>query len=299
MVDRVIVVILNPAAGSSRLENLAEHLAALFEAAAAPAQIVSLGSPAEASSAIRTALTRGADVVVAAGGDGTVNRVAAALVDTETALGVIPLGTLNHFAKDCGIPLDLARAVQTVAAGHVTHVDVGDVNGRIFLNNSSIGVYPSIVEARERLRARGRSKWTSLVLATLEVLRQGDDLSVRLETDHRKIIARTPFVFVGNNEYQTQGLGLGSRSRLDARRVYAYFAPPLRTYRLPNLLAHALFHRTGREQVLTSVAASELWIDTPLTSSINVACDGELERMATPLHYRSWPGALRVISPQE
>jgi len=295
----MIAIVLNPASGQMRRAGLREEIETLCRQAGLDADIRETRGPLDVCAATREALAKGPDAIVAGGGDGTISAVASVLAGQTVPLGVLPLGTLNHFAKDLDIPVDHRKAIAVIAAHRLRHVDVGRVNDRVFVNNSSIGVYPSIVEARERLRERGRSKWTSLVLATLEVLRQDDDLSVRLEADHRKIIARTPFVFVGNNEYQAQGLGLGSRSRLDGRRVYAYFAPPLRTHHLPNLLAHALFHRTGREQVLTSVAASELWIDTPPTSSINVACDGELEMMATPLHYRSWPGALRVISPQE
>src|SRR4051812_44354533 len=92
----------------------------------------------------------GAPMVVAAGGDGTVNAVAAALIGRRTAMGVLPLGTLNHFAKDLGLPLDLPAAAAVIARGRVSQVDVGAVNGRCFINNSSIGLYPTLVEDRER-----------------------------------------------------------------------------------------------------------------------------------------------------
>jgi diacylglycerol kinase family enzyme len=170
------------------------------------------------------------------------------------------------------------------------------VNDRIFVNNSSIGVYPSIVEARERLRKQRHLKWTALAMATLEVLRRDDELSIRLEADRADLIARTPFVFVGNNEYLVEGIGLGARPRLDEGELHAYFAPPVRTRHLPRLLAHAVFGRARREQALMSLTAAELWIDTPLASSLKVACDGELQRLVTPLHYRSWPGALTVLA---
>jgi diacylglycerol kinase family enzyme len=295
----MIAIVLNPASGKMRRAGLRDEIETLCREAGLDADIRETRGPGEVCAAAREALANDPEVIVAGGGDGTVSGVASVLAGHSVPLGVLPLGTLNHFAKDLDIPVDHQKAIAIIAERRVRPIDVGRVNDRVFVNNSSIGVYPSIVEARERLRERGRSKWTSLLLATLEVLRQDDDLAVRLETERNKIIARTPFVFVGNNEYQSEGIGLGSRPRLDGRRVYAYFAPPLRTRRLPNLLAHALFHRAGREHLLTSVAAAELWIDTPLTSIINVACDGELETMATPLHYRSWPGALRVIAPHE
>ena len=89
---------------------------------------------------------------MAAGGDGTINSVASAVVGSEKSLGVLPFGTMNHFAKDLHIPLDLEGAVNTIVAGHKTKVDVGEVNGRIFLNNSSLGLYPSIVRERQKQR---------------------------------------------------------------------------------------------------------------------------------------------------
>src|SRR5581483_6186931 len=120
-------------------------------------------------------------VIVAAGGDGTLNAVASALVGTDIALGVLPMGTLNHFAKDLKIPLDVAHAARAIAEGHTKTVDVGVVNGRIFVNNSSLGLYPHIVRARELKQHRpGWGKWTALVWATWLVLRRSPFLRLRL-----------------------------------------------------------------------------------------------------------------------
>src|SRR5476649_731552 len=113
--------------------------------------------------AAKRALARGVDAVVAGGGDGTINAVASVLAGSSVALGVLPLGTLNHFAKDLNIPLDLDQAIATIARGTTAQVDVGDVNGRIFVNNSSLGLYPHIVRARDQQQRRlGRGKWTRL-----------------------------------------------------------------------------------------------------------------------------------------
>ena len=261
------------------------------------ARIRELADPHGISSAAREAVVAHPDAVVAGGGDGTVSAVAAALAGTTTPLGVLPLGTLNHFAKDAGIPLDLHKAVQTVAARHTRRVDAARVNDRVFINNSSIGVYPSFVASRERLRGQGRSKWAALALATAEVLRRDGEMAIRVEGDRTRIAARTPFVFVGNNEYFVEGFKLGGRIRLDSGRLHAYFAPPVRTRHLPRLFAHALFGVARRDHALESIAGTELWVDTPLTPTINVACDGELLTLTTPLHYRSWPGALTLLAP--
>ena len=283
------------AAGPKRTEDQRDRLASLFQAAGAPAQIVALISPADVSAAARSAVEQGADVVVAAGGDGTVNSVASALIGSNRPLGVIPLGTLNHFAKDAGIPLNLERAVHTVAVRHVMSVDVGDVNGRIFVNNSSIGIYPNIVVAREALRLRGYRKWTAFAVAAAKILRHYRGVVVRITAAESAHVARTPFLFVGNNEYQVEGLHLGARDRLDSGRLFAYLAPRVRGRDLPKLLAWTLI---GREHdTLESFAAMALQVDTPGRRRLRVATDGDVAMMSTPLQYRVRPGALRVVVP--
>jgi len=293
----MMAIVLNPLSGVARRPRLREEIEELFRSAGIDARIRELTDPSGAASAARVALDAHPEAVVACGGDGTVSAVAAALAGTSTPLGVLPLGTLNHFAKDAGIPLDLRKAVQTVAARHSTRVDVARVNDRIFINNSSIGVYPSFVASRERLRQRGHAKWAAFALATADVLRRDGEVAIRLEGDLARIGARTPFVFVGNNEYFAEGIKLGGRTRLDAGRLYAYFAPPVRTRHLPKLFAQALFGYARRDHALESLAGHELWVDTPLMPTITVACDGELLTLTTPLHYRSWPGALAVLAP--
>src|SRR5439155_24756807 len=106
---------------------------------------------------------------------------AAGLIDTPAALGVLPLGTLNHFAKDLGIPLNLEHAVATIAARRIGTIDVGSVNGRVFVNNASIGMYPSIIEMREELRRQGHRRWPAMALAVFRVLRNYRGVLVRIE----------------------------------------------------------------------------------------------------------------------
>src|SRR5215207_1651885 len=133
----------------------------MFAAAGAAASVIVLESPTRTARAVRQALDRDAAVVVAGGGDGTVSGVAGELVGTHVPLGVLPMGTLNHFAKDLGLPLDLAEAVHVTVRGTVSRVDVGQVNGRVFLNHSSIGVYPKVVELRRRWESTGLGKWVA------------------------------------------------------------------------------------------------------------------------------------------
>lgn len=291
-----LVVILNQMAGANRT-GLREEIEQLFRNHQLEPDIHEPATPAETAQRVRAAIDARVDAVVAAGGDGTVSAVASALAGGPTPLGVLPIGTLNHFAKDLGLPLDLPSAVDTIAAGRIRHVDVGRLSDRIFLNNASIGVYPSIVERRERLRQLGRGKWTAFVKATIEVLSDDEEVSIRLESETARVVARTPFLFVGNNEYKVEGLHLAERTRVDGGSLYAYFAPPVRTRDLPKLLVQALLGHARQRHAIQSISAGELWVETPWNRVLKVACDGEVVTLQAPLHFQIWPGALNVIVP--
>jgi diacylglycerol kinase family enzyme len=291
-----IVVIVNSSAGTAaKRERIEIELADLFRAAGCAAEVIALQRGQDPTAVAREASAR-ASVVVAAGGDGTVSSVAAAVADSTAALGVIPLGTLNHFAKDLHIPLDLADAIAVVAAGHIGHVDVGQVNERVFVNNSSIGIYPSIVEEREALRRRGHRKWPAMALATMTVLRRYRGVTVSVDIDGRRQTWRTPFVFIGNNEYDIDGPRVGGRARLDEGRLVVYRAPRVRARHLPVLVAKALIggRQAGDFAILP---ACELWIDAGGTRRLQVAIDGEVLSMRAPLHYLARPKGLRVVVP--
>ena len=159
-------VILNPFAGpkAPAPPALPQRLAALFKAQGIDPCISLARHGIEVSTLAWRAVQERSRLVVAGGGDGTLNTVASVLVGTDVALGVLPLGTLNHFAKDLHIPLDLEGAVHTIGAGHSVRIDVGDINGQVFLNNSSLGLYPRIVRHRQKQQERlGRGKWPAFL----------------------------------------------------------------------------------------------------------------------------------------
>lgn len=246
--------------------------------------------------ATRAALDEGATVVVAGGGDGTMNAVASVLMGTGVAMGVLPLGTLNHFARDLGIPLDLDEAVAVIARGHTRQVDVGEVNCRIFLNNSSLGLYPAIVRTRERQQRLGRGKWPAAVWATMSALRRYPFLHVRLKMDGREVPRRTPFVFVGNNEYLMQGLSIGARRSLDGGILSLYVAQEPGRLALLRFAVRALFGRLAQARDFDVVLVENMEIETR-HKHLRVATDGEVCAMSTPLSYRVRPRALTVIVP--
>lgn len=252
----------------------------------------------EMTAAAQVAVAHGLSIVVAGGGDGTINAVAAVIAGTRTGFGVLPLGTLNHFAKDCGIPLKLDDAIATIANGVRRWVDVGEVNDKVFLNNSSLGLYPDIVRDREHQQDNlGRGKWLAACWATLGALRRFPFLSVRMTLDDGTEQDRsTPFVFIGNNQYRMQGFNIGARDRLDGGRLSLYVAQRPGRLGLLRLGWSALRGRLAQERDFDVLATRHLVIETR-HPRIRVATDGEVTAMTTPLHYRIRPAALSVIVP--
>jgi diacylglycerol kinase family enzyme len=245
----------------------------------------------------RAASAAGAAAVVAAGGDGTVNAVAHALVGRETALGVLPLGTFNHFARDAGIPLDLAEAARVVARGEVRAIDAGSVNGRSFINNSSLGLYPDAVLERERQRRElGRHKHVAMAIAACRELRAYRPLRVRLDAAGRRISQRVPFLFVGNNRYDFLRAGLGRRERLDGGRLWLYLAVPHGRLGLLRLIGAAALGHLRERGDFHGLAVTEATVRLHRLL-IPVGVDGEVVQLRPPLRYRIRPGALRVLTP--
>jgi diacylglycerol kinase family enzyme len=295
---RRVEVILNAAAGAGECEAARERLEQLFRENRLDARVTLARSGEEIVAAARRAAgDEETSVVVAGGGDGTINAVASQLVGTEKILGVLPFGTLNHFAKDLGVPLDAEEAARTVVHGRTARVDVGEVNGRIFLNNSSLGLYPTLVREREKLQERsGRGKWSAAFWAAITVLRRYPFVSVRLDADGRELRRRTPFVFIGNNEYELDAFHVGTRARLDAGELCLHVTRDIGRFGLARLGLRALCGRLREDKDFDALRAREVWIETR-HSRLRVATDGEVLIMRPPLHYRVLPGALRVCVP--
>src|SRR5689334_2347582 len=182
-----VIVLLNVSAGSEgalKSERDAESVRTAFRGAGVEPDVRPLRGDQVHEAALGLAQDEGADgklVIAAAGGDGTQNAVASALAGTPTAMGVLPMGTLNHFAKDLGIGTDLAGAARVIATGRPRAIDVAQVNGRVFINNSSIGLYPQVVRRRDQMRERlGHGKWYAMLRAVIAIFRRFPLVRLRL-----------------------------------------------------------------------------------------------------------------------
>ncbi|MEO7039689.1 MAG: diacylglycerol kinase family protein [Gemmatimonadaceae bacterium] len=293
-----IPVIINAGAGNPHVDKRVEALTELFVAGGLAVDVRLAKSGDELETLMREAAAEHPRLLVAAGGDGTISTAAAALADSNTVLGVLPFGTLNHFAKDLRIPLELEEAVGTILDGHTVAVDVGEVNGRVFINNSSLGLYPDMVRDRERQQARlGRGKWRSLVWASIAAFRRYPFLTVRIDLEGKKRVDVTPLVFVGNNEYSMEGFDIGARKCIDGGRLSVYIVKKQGRAALVRLSLQALLGRLRQARDFEALEAVEFTIETR-HQRILVATDGEVQPMPTPLHYRIRPKSLRVIVPR-
>jgi YegS/Rv2252/BmrU family lipid kinase len=291
-----IEVILNASSGTDDKKEVHQRLHELFVASGHEARISLARTGARVVDLAQQAARSDTEIIVAGGGDGTINSVASAVIQSGKTMGVLPFGTMNHFAKDLHIPIDLEDAIQTIVAGHVIKVDVGEINGRIFVNNSSLGLYPNIVRERQRQQRLGWGKWPAYVWAALAVLRRYPFLNIRLSVDGKELASRTPFVFIGNNEYEMETLNIGGRTCLDAGELSLYMSDRTSRLGLIRLALRALFGGLRQEKDFIALCTKEIWIETK-HKSVRVALDGEVLVVEPPLHYRVRPQALRVLAP--
>ncbi len=291
-----VAVITNPRAGPDDDPSPEQIQAALKSANVECEMCPAKGQ--DLNRAIEDALARKPDAIVASGGDGTVSAVASRLVNQEIALAVLPTGTLNHFAKDLGIPLDLEGAVRVIAAGHVRRVDVGEVNGQTFINNASIGLYPHMVKKRDEIQDRlGHGKYAAMFFAILSVFRRYPAVNVRINLPEVAFARKTPFVFVGNNRYEVALKSVRRRQALDRHELSVYFTNRSGRFALFRLAMRGILGRMDQEKDFMELAVPELRIDTP-RQLISIALDGEVRRMKPPLEFRTLAGALRVVAPR-
>ena len=295
-----VVALVNTQAGAGAVHaGLAERITAAFSRYGISGS-VELHAPHDLSARAHQLLTdvrqRQVDAIVAGGGDGSIQSIAAVLAGTGVPLGILPLGTLNHFAKDVGIPLELEAAVRVIALARFRAVDVAQVNDSIFINNSSIGVYPYLVLDRDRRRRKtGIRKWAALVKAALRTLRHIPVRRLRVCLKGQEEPFRTPCLFVGNNEYGLEPVSFGGRTRLDEGALWVCIAKQTTPLSLIWLALRSVFGLVDPGE-LRILRTEEVDIMTR-TSRLLVALDGEVKIMRPPLHFQIKPGALLVYAP--
>jgi diacylglycerol kinase family enzyme len=295
-----IAVILNKSAGSilHGKQSVRKALEAAFRPCGNLLYLYS-GRGKELVKGTKRAIHMGAKAIVIGGGDGSVHAAVNALAGTQIQLGVLPLGTLNHFAKDLGIPLALEQSILTVLQGEEKLVDLGAVNGHFFINNSSIGIYPRIVRRRDReIEILGKGKWRALISATWRVLKKVPLYDLEIETPEQRITLQTPFIFIGNNEYSTDLVKLGRREKLDSGILSIYISRKTDRWSLLGSALRAAFFGVDQTPDLEKINACSVHVKTN-RKKVHVAFDGEVQTLTPPLHFKIHPKVLRVIAPKD
>jgi len=293
-----VVVIVNSGAGSVESDRQSDEIRQAFHDNGIYAEIQTVQPGMKLNELAEDAVQSDAEIVVAAGGDGTVSWIANQLIGTNKTLGVLPLGTLNHFSKDLQIPQDIIEAIRVIANGVLRRVDVGEVNGRYFINNSSIGLYPRIVRKREQQERVGRGKWWAAAWAAWRFMWISPFLKVKLDLEDNELRRKTPFVFVGNNEYEMDLYNIGRRLKLDNGQLCVYLLHRKGRTGLFLLVVRTLLGMLRQAKDFEEFRTRVLTIETR-RKRMMVAFDGEVSVLETPLEYRIHPQSLRVLVPRE
>lgn len=291
-----IEVIVNSGSGSVLAGETERSLRQRFIAHGVRANVHLAETGARIDELAREAAEGEAEMIVAGGGDGTISSVAVHAEKAGKVLGVLPLGTLNNFSKDLGIPQTLEGAVETIARGRQMSIDLAEVNGRLFINNSSIGLYPNMVVHREKEQRLGRGKWNAAFWAWIRIFKLSPFLKVCIKLDGKEFLRKTPFVFVGNNEYEMDLYNIGRRPNLNEGKLSVYFLHRGGRWGVTMLLVKTVFGTLRQWRDFEAVSTEEITIQTRKRKLL-VAFDGEVTVMETPLCYRTRPNALKVIVP--
>jgi YegS/Rv2252/BmrU family lipid kinase len=291
------VVLLNRGGGAVAADSgIADKVAAALDGARVDAAIELIdGGDCEVRA--KAVAERGDRLLIVGGGDGTVAAAASALAGTETALGILPLGTLNHFARDLGIPPKLEEAARLIASGEERRVDVAEMNGRIFINNSAIGLYPLMVVDRDVQRRRlGRSKRLAMIVASIRTLARFNHQRLALTVNDEREQVDTPLLFVGNNDYRIDLGAPGQRESVDDGELCVMVMRQKTRRGLIAASIRALFNRSRADDMVRIEQVQRLRVSSR-RSQLSVSLDGEVVSAPPPLDYVIRKRALKVIAP--
>lgn len=299
--------VINAASGSSDADTKRASIEAALQAAGrrgdlhfcAPRDLARVAhEKAQRALSARTA-------VVAVGGDGTLNTVAQAAHAAGCAMGVVPQGTFNYFARTHGIPVDPTEAVRVLLRSTPVPVQVAGVNDRLFLVNASLGLYPDLLEDRETYKARfGRSRWVAFVAACATLLRAQRKLRVHIEMGGTVRDVQTLTLFVGNNRLQLQQLGAEPEDTVAGTpgdgSMAAVMLRPIGTLPMLRLMLHGAMGRLGEAAGVERFEFQHMVVNPTLTQGhwgVKVAFDGEVMTLRAPLDFRVLAQPLYLLAP--
>ncbi len=292
------VILINQSGGTAKGDpEIGAKVEAAMRAAGIAGEVELLDGAGVAKRA-KDAVEAGAKLVIAGGGDGSISAAAGAIAGSETVLGILPLGTLNHLARDLGIPFDIEQAAAIIGSGEERRIDVAELNGRVFVNNSALGLYPLMVVDRDAQEKRlGRSKKLAMAIAAARTIVRFRHSRVTICADGDRLAIDTPLLFIGNNDYDVALPTAGKRASLSDGKLCVLVLRKKGRLGLFAAAFRALFGLTRDDDMIRLDAVEELRVESR-RSHLTVSIDGETEALKSPLSYQIRKGALRVMAPQ-
>lgn len=301
--DAPLQVVLNPRSGRPDTAGCAAKLKAVLGAAGRRFELITPRHPRQLVAVGREAIARAqaqGGAVVAAGGDGTVNTLAGLVLPTGLPFGVLPQGTFNYVARAHGIPTDTEAAARVLIDPRVQPIRVGQVNGRVFLVNGSMGLYTQALDDRERFKQRlGRSRAVALLAGLFTALAPHRNWVIRLDVDGHETTVVTPTLFVGNNALQLAQLGL-ARPDGPLDGLVAIMARPMSRLAMLGLLVRGAAGHFAESEAVTCLAFRRLTVEPRLPhrpGRLKIATDGETHWMRPPLCFEAAPQRLNLLVP--
>ena len=300
--DAELFIVMNRGSGAAEKDEVREAIAAELERAGRPFRFVPVASGQILQACLEGArqAREGGGILVAAGGDGTINCAAQAALAQDCPLGVIAQGTFNLFARQLGLPLEPAEAARALLAGQPEPVQVGWVNQRAFLVNASVGLYPQLLADREAVKQKlGRRRWIAMLAALKSLLEWRRQLVLDAELDGRLTQLRTASVFVCNNRLQLQRIGVEEDvvAQVGEGRLAVLLMPLLGTWAKLRMVAAAAVGQLAAEREVRSFTLRTLNVGTRKLRRLKVATDGEVQWMELPLRFTVAPRPLHVMLP--
>lgn len=294
--DRVCVL-MNARAGKDDKQDVAQKLEAAFARYPGRFELRMMEKGAGVADSCARAMKDGFGIIVAAGGDGTISGVAGQLAGTGRRMGILPQGTFNFVARGLGIPEDIDEAIDLIATGTARPFPVGEVNGEIFLNNASLGIYPEILKEREGTYKRwGRSRIAAHWSVLMTFLSFRSPVRMKVRVAGKEIRARTPLAFVARSAFQLEHYGLDGADCIRKGEFALFLLPDVTRWQL--LLRALRLANKGMQakRDFELISGTDIEIETRSASQL-VAMDGERVRLSAPFRFRMHSDALHVIAP--
>jgi diacylglycerol kinase family enzyme len=296
--NRSVLAILNSRAGRIYEEKIGRELRTVADSLGVRCDIIHARSLGQIVRAARKGATSDYDLVVAGGGDGTINAVAGELSGSGKPLGLLPLGTFNYFARELGFPEDAGEAFRLCLEGEIRNVAVGEVNGRTFLVNASVGLYPILLSIREHVYRRwGRSKLVAYWSVLQALPRRRLNLTLTITAGGERRTFKTPLLFVARSALQLKDFRVPGISCVSEDNFSVYILRPMGRLGLVRLLWRAMTHKLERKNDFEMLCLPELRVESSRILR-TVAFDGERAKMLAPLEFRVRRNALAVVVPR-